>query len=1127
MPTVLVVDDRVVNREFLATLLGYAGFEVATAADGAEALEVVRARRPALVITDVLMPTMDGFEFVTRLHADPDPGISGVPIIFYTATYRLTEARELARACGVARVISKPSEPEEILAAVAEVLGTQPVAVAVAVPVEVDALGALGALGDPLPESGRGLVEIERLLRRAADEDPAAAGVRPGRPREEPLGREPPPPYAGRAHALSFRLAAMLELGLVLAAERDPQRLLVVATRAARDILSARYAVIALGVGPGRPRRCAVHGMSAEQEARVIDAFDPVGGMLGELLADGRPRRRDGPAADPAALGLPAGHPPIHSLLAVRVATGSRTNGWLYVADKLGAGAFGEDDEQLAVTLAAQLAPTYESLVLLGEVERHADRLEREIAERERAAAELEESERRFRELAENIREVFFLVDPRNTQMLYVSLAYDQIWGRSREVLYRNPHAWTDPIHADDQAVAGDNLALMAAGKEVDYEFRIVRPDGELRWIRARGFPIRNGAGEVYRVAGVADDVTERKEQQRRIARLTRVYAVLSGINSAIVRIRDRIELFQEACRIAVTEGVFEMAWVAVVDPATLEGEIVARAGGDESFVEQVRINARPDAPESARPASRALREGRPVVCNDIAADPELAALKGDLLARGHRSVAAFPLTVDGEVVAVLSLYGGEAGIFDQQELALLDELAGDISFGLQYIDKEETLHYLAYYDPLTGLANSALFDDRLSRLLHGAKPDRGLVAVLLIDLDRFTRLNDTLGRHTGDALLRAVAERLRQALGETALLARISADTFAVALADLRHGTDAATVLHDRIFASLRRPFMDGENEIRITARAGIALYPGDGDDAAALFQNAEAALKRAQASGARALFYAPEINAQAAEKLALESRLRRAVEGEEFVLHYQPRFDAADGRTVGFEALIRWQEPGGELIPPGQFISVLEESGMIVEVGRWALARALADHRRWREAGLAPPRVAVNVSPVELRRRGFAEAVGQALTEAGAEAEALELEITESLIMEDIEAATEVLRRLGDLGVAIAIDDFGTGHSSLAYLGKLPVRSLKIDRSFIDTMMEDSNSMAIVSTVISLAHALKLRVVAEGVETEEQAKILRLMKCDEMQGFLFSKPIPAADVAALLGGGAGSPPA
>jgi EAL domain-containing protein (putative c-di-GMP-specific phosphodiesterase class I) len=367
------------------------------------------------------------------------------------------------------------------------------------------------------------------------------------------------------------------------------------------------------------------------------------------------------------------------------------------------------------------------------------------------------------------------------------------------------------------------------------------------------------------------------------------------------------------------------------------------------------------------------------------------------------------------------------------------------------------------------------------------------------------------------------VAARLREALDEPSILARISADTFAVALAGLRHGTDAATVLHDRILAALQRPFMDGEDEIRITARAGIALYPGDGDDAATLFQNAEAALKRAQASGERALYYAREINAQAAEKLALESRLRGAVEREEFVLHYQPRFDAEGGRPVGLEALIRWQEPERGLIPPGRFIPILEESGMIVEVGAWALARALSDHRRWLEAGLAPPRVAVNVSAIELRRGGFADAVGRALADAGAGPEALELEITESLIMEDVEATLGMLRGLRDLGVAIAIDDFGTGHSSLAYLARLPVKSLKIDRSFIDAMLEDSNRMAIVSTVISLAHALKLRAVAEGVETEEQAKILRLMKCDELQGFLFSRPIPADEIAALLGGGAG----
>jgi diguanylate cyclase (GGDEF)-like protein len=459
-------------------------------------------------------------------------------------------------------------------------------------------------------------------------------------------------------------------------------------------------------------------------------------------------------------------------------------------------------------------------------------------------------------------------------------------------------------------------------------------------------------------------------------------------------------------------------------------------------------------------------------------------------------------------------LFAHERGFFDEQELTLLDELAGDVAFTLKYIAREEQLLYLAYYDSLTGLANATLFQERLSQTIN-QHPDEN-VALFLIDLDRFTQLNDTLGRHVGDKLLSSVGKRLRELLPEPSGLARISSDTFGIAVPSLRQETEAGSILEDRLFTGLQRPFVLDDQELRISARAGIALYPRDGHDAQTLFNNAEAALKESKASGARFRFYSPDLNSKIADDLALDQKLLVAVEQQQLLVHYQPKIDSKTGEINGLEALLRWNSPDDGLVAPARFIPALEESELILDVGAWVLETALADYKRWHRKGIPVPRISVNVSPVQLRYADFADLVFEML--ARFPGSALDLEITESVIMADLEANLDRLRRISERGVTIAIDDFGTGYSSLRYLAKLPVHALKIDRSFIDSMTTDADNMTMVSTIIALAHAFDLEVVAEGVETEEQAKLLRLMKCDSMQGYLFAKAMPAEQIEELL---------
>jgi diguanylate cyclase (GGDEF)-like protein len=386
-------------------------------------------------------------------------------------------------------------------------------------------------------------------------------------------------------------------------------------------------------------------------------------------------------------------------------------------------------------------------------------------------------------------------------------------------------------------------------------------------------------------------------------------------------------------------------------------------------------------------------------------------------------------------------------------------------------------------------------------------------MALFLVDLERFRNINDTLGRAAGDALLKKVAEWLTVNVGDANLLARIGTDHFAVVLPEARKEGSVAHLIEKTMEAFLGHSFHLKDAVFRIACKAGVALFPDDGADADTLLRNAEAALNKAKARGERYVFYKEKMTAKGAGRLTLENKLRLALEKEEFVLHYQPKVSLQSGKLTSAEALIRWNDPEKGLVPPGHFIPILEETGLIHDVGRWALRKALEDFLRWRAAGLPAVRIAVNVSPLQLRSRDFVAEIGQVIGVDAHAVAGLELEITESLIMEDVKHSIATLQAIRDMKVTIAIDDFGTGFSSLSYLARLPVDTLKIDRSFVVDMTAGPNGLSLVSTIINLAHSLKLKVVAEGVETEEQSRLLRLLGCNEMQGYLFSRPVPAAE--------------
>ena len=715
---------------------------------------------------------------------------------------------------------------------------------------------------------------------------------------------------------------------------------------------------------------------------------------------------------------------------------------------------------------------------------------------------------RRFRAAMDISGDAIFLIDRATMRYIDVNRRFCEYVGRTRdELLTMTPMDFLgesrEMIERDYDALIKDSASAIS----VDKHFR--HKGGKLVQVELRRQALHTDAGWIIVANG--RDVTERKNAEARIRRLNRVYAVLSGINALIVRARDRNELFRETCAIAVDIGGFRVAWIGIVDRAEMRIVPIAFAGPESEFlcVTEKNFSLLDGSPSAAMFSVRSVRQKKTFVLNDLREYSDILFAK-QRLAQGIHSMAFLPLIVTDEAIGVLTLCAEETNYFDDEEITLLTQLSSDIAFAIDHINKQERLEYLAYYDALTGLANRGLFMERVAQYMRTAAQEGRKLALFLSDLERFKSINDSLGRSAGDALLVRVAEWIKHKVGDVNLLARVGADQFALVFPTLKADGNLLSLIEHTLEDFLEHHFTLSGSVFRIGIKAGVAIFPEDGEQADTLFKHAEAALKKAKASGERVLFYAQNMTEAVAQKLTLETKLRQALDNDEFVLHYQPKINLASGRLTGAEALIRWNDPLTGLVPPGHFIPILEEIGLIQEVGRWALHRAIADYMRWRKAGLPAVRIAVNVSPLQLRQRHFIRDIEQAIGVSEFAASGLELEITESVIMEDVKRSIATLQAIRALGVRIAIDDFGTGFSSLSYLAKLPIDTLKIDQSFINDMTSNPKGLALVRTVIQLSHSLKLNVVAEGVETEEQRRLLRLFDCEEIQGFLISKPLP-----------------
>jgi diguanylate cyclase (GGDEF)-like protein/PAS domain S-box-containing protein len=746
-----------------------------------------------------------------------------------------------------------------------------------------------------------------------------------------------------------------------------------------------------------------------------------------------------------------------------------------------------------------------------------------QFLEKKQAEAALVESEIRFREtfelagsgIAHVSLEGFFV---RVNRRLCAILGYaeHELLGRSVKEI----------SHPEDRDVTDAQRELLRRGEleRAGFEKRYIRRDGTVVWVNLTVALVRDGHGEPQHEISIMEDISARKtaehereiaeqalrESEARRARHLRRQERIARFGQEALAHREPGELVLSAVQ-TVLEALRAEA-VAYLEPSPQGSEIMLRAiVGLADAAAQPGVYRGNRQPLYAVMASgtRAFTNGR-----DLGAD----------WARHLDSVAFVPVRRENAVRGALCIGHREAGELGADALNFVDAVATILSTALQRLDSEAQLTYLAQFDSLTGLANRALLTDRFSQAIVQAKRRNVPLGVLFIDLDEFKIVNDTLGHAAGDALLKAAADRLKTTLRPGDSVARIAGDEFAVLLAELANASDGALVAQ-KVIAALTEPFDLNGQEVLITASIGIATYPADGQDAGALLAAADAAMYRAKQSGRNAYqFFTADLNQRMRARVQRIAELRRAVERGEFELAYQPKFNLQRRGVCGAEALLRWRDPVRGMTPPADFIPLLEESGLIVQAGEWVLNTACRELKSRIDAGLPAFPIAINVSARQFRQLDLASRIRRAVQAAGVGTDLIELEITETQLMQDPEHAVRVLRELRNAGIGVAIDDFGTGYSSLAYLTRFPLTALKVDRSFVTAALDDDAAAAIVRTVIDMAHILGFKVVAEGVETEAQAAFLRGLGCNEGQGYLFAKPMPEAELRKFIAAPAAS---
>ncbi|WP_442597875.1 sensor domain-containing protein [Neobacillus sp. D3-1R] len=670
----------------------------------------------------------------------------------------------------------------------------------------------------------------------------------------------------------------------------------------------------------------------------------------------------------------------------------------------------------------------------------------------DQTARELEKNKQRLKNIFDTLDVAIWSHDLKSNTLLITS-GIEKLYGYSSEEFYADHSLWKKVIHPEDVPVLFEREQNFLRGQAATSVYRIIRPDGEVRWIQDRGIPILDSRRQIIDFTSVLFDITDRKESEDRYRSLVEMSPDFIAVYS-----RGKIDYINEAgCKLFGATKLEEMIGLPI-------SRFVP-----QNILEQIKTV-------------------------DLAVDEEST----EIVRYEFQTLQLDGKSIEVEMSAMPIFYEGR----------LAKQVVGrDIS---QRKKAEKTIEYMAYFDALTGLPNRNRFRQYLNKVLMENKDQ--MQAVLFLDLDRFKIINDTKGHTVGDLILKKVANRLEFVVQKHGMVSRQGGDEFIILLENM--DKDQVTTIAQQILDEFSTPLKLDHQEFYVTPSIGVSIYPTDGTDVETLIKLADTAMYLAKDLGKNNFqFYSSHLNGLSSRKMEMEHGLRKAIEQEQLDLFYQPQMDLSTSEMVGIEALIRWKHPEKGFIPPSEFIPLAEETGLIVPLGKWILQKACEQNKVWQDSGLAYVPIAVNISVRQLQDENFIDGVKEVLNRVGLQPSLLELEITES-IMQNIEKSTVILNQLKELGVKISIDDFGTGYSSLSYLRHLPIDNIKIDKSFVDDIIDHSNQGSIVKTIIDMGHNLNFNVIAEGIENEEQVSFLRENACKIGQGYFYSKPLPAEQI-------------